>query len=74
MPPRPPPEAATRVQRRLRAATAAATTILGAALLLHDWGPRATVLSPVRPAVRRALNAVYGVDRRGDEEGERRRD
>ena len=73
MPPRPPPEAATRVQRRLRAATAAATTVLVAALLLHDWGPRATVLSPVRPAVRRALNAVYGVEAR-DEEGARRRE
>ena len=69
----PPPEAATRVQRRLRAATAAATTLLVAALLLHDWGPRATVLSPVRPAVRRALNAVYGVEAR-DEEGARRRE
>lgn len=57
---RPPPEAATRVQRRLRAGTAAATTVLLVALALHDWGP-GTVLSPVRPAVKRALNAVYGV-------------
>jgi len=60
MPPRPPPEAATRAQRRLRAFTAATVAALAGGLLLQDWGP-GTVLSPVRPAVKKALNAAYGV-------------
>lgn len=58
-----PRAARTRTARRLRAGTAAVTAFLTAGLvLLHDWGPGPHVLSGVRPAVKRALNALYGVD------------
>ena len=56
-----PEDARTGFQRRVRAGSALLTLGLAAALALHDWGP-GTVLSPVRPAVKAALNRWYGVD------------
>jgi len=79
--PRPPPldtasvrarlprPARTRTARRLRSGTAGLTALLaGGLLLLHDWGP-GNVLSGVRPAVRRALNGLYGVEEEGSGRG-----
>ena len=58
-----PRPARTRTARRLRSGTAAVTALLaGGLVLLHDWGPGPHVLSGVRPAVKKALNALYGVE------------
>ena len=55
-----PQEPLSRSQLRIRAATAAITTVVGLSLLLQDWGP-GNVFSPVRPALKRFFNSVYGV-------------
>lgn len=56
-----PQEPLNRVQLRIRAATAVITTAVGVSLLLQDWGP-GNAFSPIRPALKRFFNSVYGVE------------
>lgn len=55
-----PEELPTPGQLRIKAATAVVTAISVGALLLYDWGPD-NVFSGIRPAVKSALNRIYGV-------------
>ena len=58
------PEPPTPQQLKVKAWTAVATVIVTAACLLYDWDKSTgapTVFSGVRPAVKRALNQLYGV-------------
>lgn len=57
-------------QLRVKAGAAILTAAAAAALLLLDWdanasraplGPTENVFSGIRPAIKRALNALYGV-------------
>lgn len=57
-------------QLRVKAGAIVLTAAAGAALLLLDWdsnasraplGPTENVFSGIRPAIKRALNALYGV-------------
>ena len=50
----------TRGQLRVKAATVVVSAGALLTLLLHDWGDN-TVFSPIRPALRAALNRVYGL-------------
>ena len=52
-------EPQTKVQLRIKAATPIVTGLALAALLLNDWG-EGNVFSGIRPAVRSALNRLYG--------------
>lgn len=56
-----PPEPLTPFQARVKAGTLVVTISAGIALLLHDWGP-GNVFSPIRPAVKAALDRVFGVE------------
>ena len=55
-----PPEPLDRFQTRIRAATAVITAAVGCSLLFQDWGP-GNVFSPIRPAIKRYLSSVFGV-------------
>ena len=50
----------TRSQLRVKALTVVVTAGALLTLVLHDWG-EGTVFSPIRPALRGALNRVYGL-------------
>lgn len=70
-----PPEPPSKFQLRVKAGTAVITALTAAFLLLHDWDRASghpTVFSGVRPAVKRALNRLYGVEG-GEGAGEGRR-
>lgn len=59
------PEPPTQHQLRIKAWTAVATAAAMATLLLYDWDAATghkNIFSGIRPAVRSALNRVYGVD------------
>lgn len=53
-------------QLKVKASTAVATALALGALLLFDWdkatGGHQTVFSGIRPAVKRVLNQVYGIE------------
>ena len=64
-------ERQTKAQLRIKAATPVITGLALAGLLLNDWG-EGNVFSGIRPAVRSALNKLYGTqppppDREGSE-------
>lgn len=57
------PDLEAQARLRVKAVTAVLTTITAASLLLYDWDAgqdRPTVFSSIRPAVKRALNSLYG--------------
>ena len=56
-----PEEPLFRFQHRVKAVTVVITTAVGVSLLLHDWGP-GNVFSPIRPALKRFFNSIYGVE------------
>jgi hypothetical protein len=53
-------EPVTPSQLRVKAVTAVVTAGALLALLLNDWG-EGNVFSPIRPALRGALNRAYGL-------------
>jgi hypothetical protein len=59
------PEPPTQFQLRVKTWTAVATAGAFVACLLYDWDSAVghkTVFSGVRPAIKRVMNKVYGVD------------
>lgn len=57
------PDLEAQARLRVKAVTAVLTAITAASLLLFDWDAvydRPTVFSSIRPAVKRALNGLYG--------------
>lgn len=59
------PEPPTPTQLKVKAWTAVLTVVVAASCLLHDWDKSTgtqNVFSAVRPAVKGALNRLYGVD------------
>lgn len=66
-----PPEPPSRFQLRVKAATVVTTAIVAGLCILYDWDSATgteTVFSAIRPAVKRALNKVYGVESKQPEE------
>ena len=65
-------ERPSQFQLRVKAWTAVATAATFAGLLLYDWDKAVgheTIFSGIRPALKRGISALYGVDRREKSSG-----